>query len=368
MKINEIELITFKLKNKYHFKANYGQFKTRELLLVKIYTDYGIGWGSCPTLGPYYSQETIGSARYIIKKVIGPAIIGANIESIDDYLKKITHIRDNEFAKASIEMALWELFSKYNNKPLYKYIGGNKDIVECGNSIGMINEEESKIFQKIYDSLDNGYNRIKLKITPGWDIKIIESVRKEFGNIKLSVDCNAGYSLKDLDILKELDSYKLEMIEQPLHYNDLYNHSLLQKEISTPICLDESIHSIDDVKTAIKLKSCKIINIKPSRVGGINETIKIHNICKENDIPIWCGGMHESGVGLAYSLAVATLPNFTLPSDIIPPLEYYNNDIIKDDFSLNKEGKIKLNHKPGFGIEIDGKKLNRVTTSVINIK
>jgi len=360
LNIRKIELIIISLEKNNKFKANYGEFDERELLLVKLYTEEGlVGWGSCPTLGPFYSGETIGSAVYLIKNQISLRIIGKEITSIEEYHGLMGDIRGNKFALASVELGLWDLFAQKEQKPLYEYLGGEKNEVECGYSLGMIKESTELVLDKIKEVHNKGYRRIKLKITPGWDVKIVDEVRSYFPGISLMVDCNGGYKLDDMEIFKELDKYNLDMIEQPFYYKDLYEHSILQKKIDTPVCLDESIESFQDMRTAVELESCKIVNIKPYRVGGLYPAIQINNLCRDNNIPVWAGSMHESGIGRAFNIALATLPNFSFPADIVQTNESFKEDIINSESFLFKNGITTLNRTSGLGVKINNELLEK---------
>jgi O-succinylbenzoate synthase len=241
-------------------------------------------------------------------------------------------------------------------------LGGTKDKVDVGVSIGIQNSE-TELIKKVSGYLDEGYKRIKIKISPGFDIRFVKALRKDFPDILLQVDANSAYELGHLNLLKEMDNYNLLLIEQPLGYEDIYDHSKLQRELKTPICLDESIHSLDDARAAIELDSCRIINIKPGRVGGFTESKLIHDYCASRNIPVWCGGMLESGIGRAGNVALASLPNFTLPGDISASKRYYKEDIVEPEFIVNKDGTMDVPTKPGIGVEVNIEKLKKVTVN-----
>lgn len=263
-------------------------------------------------------------------------------------------------AKAGLEAALWDLFAKSKNISLSKMLGGTRNKIDVGVSIG-IQSSVSDLIKKIEVYLVEGYKRIKIKIAPGNDIQFVKAVRQEFPDILFQVDANSAYELKHIALFKQMDDYNLLLIEQPLGYEDIYDHSKLQRNLKTPICLDESIHSLDDTRAAIELDSCRVINIKPGRVGGFAESKLIHDYCESKNIPVWCGGMLESGIGRAGNVALASLPNFILPGDISASKRYYKEDIIEPEFIVNKDGTMNVPTKPGIGVEVNMKKLNKVT-------
>ena len=263
-------------------------------------------------------------------------------------------------AKAGLEAALWDLFAKSKNISLSKMLGGTRDKIDVGVSIG-IQSSPAELVKKVEGYLAEGYKRIKIKISPGNDIQFVQALRKEFPDILLQVDANSAYELKHIDLFKQMDDYNLLLIEQPLGYEDIYDHSKLQRELKTPICLDESIHSLDDTRAAIELDSCRVINIKPGRVGGFTESKLIHDYCASKNIPVWCGGMLESGIGRAGNVALASLHNFTLPGDISASKRYYKQDIVEPEFVVNKDGTMDVPTKPGIGVEVNMKMLKMVT-------
>lgn len=263
-------------------------------------------------------------------------------------------------AKAGLEAALWDLFAKSKNISLSKMLGGTRDKIDVGVSIG-IQSSVSELIKKVEGYLEEGYQRIKIKISPGYDIQFVEALRKEFPKILLQVDANSAYELKHINLFKQMDDYNLLLIEQPLGYEDIYDHSKLQRELKTPICLDESIHSLDDTRAAIELDSCRIINIKPGRVGGFTESKLIHDYCESKKIPVWHGGMLESGIGRAGNVALASLSNFTLPGDISASKRYYKLDIVEPEFTVNKDGTMDVPVKPGIGVEVNMVMLEKVT-------
>jgi len=352
IRIDKIEYYLIRLPLRYIFETSFGRFKYTSSIIVKFsYGDFS-GYGEIPVEeGPWYSYETIETALHVSRDFISKIILGKEYNSVEDMYRDISVIRGHNITKTGHEMAFLDLLGKLRKEPLYKLIGGLKDRIEAGVSIGVIGDL-NELFKQINTFLDVGYLRIKIKIKPKWDIDVISAIRKYYGDIPLQVDANACYDYNlHSETLHKLDRFDLLMIEQPLHYNDLFYHSKLQKEIKTPICLDESIKSMYYVIAASKLGSCKIINVKPARVGGILETIKINNYTKSIGIPIWIGGLLETGVGKAHLIAAATLDNVKYPSDISGSMRYFEEDIIDPPITV-ENGYIKVINKPGIGVEV----------------
>jgi O-succinylbenzoate synthase len=331
--------------------------------MVRVDAEGFTGWGESVAEGtPFYSYETVPTAWHILQDFLIPSILGKDITSIDEAIQLYSRVRGHMMAKAGLEAALWDVFAKAKNISLSKLLGGTKDKVDVGVSIGIQNSE-SELIKKVSGFLNEGYKRIKIKISPGNDIQYVKALRIEFPDILLQVDANSAYELKHIDLFKQMDNYNLLLIEQPLGYEDIYDHSKLQRELKTPICLDESIHSLDDTRAAIELDSCRVINIKPGRVGGFTESKLIHDYCASKNIPVWCGGMLESGIGRAGNVALASLPNFTLPGDISASKRYYKEDIVEPEFTVNKDGTMDVPTKPGIGVEVNLKRLDKVTVN-----
>jgi len=361
MKIEKIELRHIKMELVSPFTTSMGTEYDEEHIIVRVDGEGFTGWGESVAEGtPFYSYETVTTAWHILQDFLIPSILGKNIQNIDEAIYSYQKVRGHMMAKAGLEAALWDLFAKVGNKSLSEMLGGTKDKVDVGVSIGIQNSE-IELLKKIENYLTEGYQRIKIKIAPGNDIQYIKAVRKEFPDILFQVDANSAYELKHIDLFKQMDDYNLLLIEQPLGYEDIYDHSKLQRELKTPICLDESIHSLEDTQAAIELNSCKVINIKPGRVGGFTESKKIHNYCMSNNIPVWHGGMLESGIGRAGNVALASLQNFTLPGDISASKRYYKQDIVEPEFVVNSDGTMDVPTKPGIGVEINYKMLEKVT-------
>jgi O-succinylbenzoate synthase len=343
------------------FVTSMGTEYDEEHIIVRVDGQGVTGWGECVAEGtPFYSYETVQTAWHILRDFLIPSVLKHDLRSIHEALIPFKHIRGHMMAKAGIESALWDAFAKSQNISLSKMLGGSKQKVDVGVSIG-IQASEMALLKNVNAYLTEGYKRVKIKIAPGNDIQFVKALRKEFPDLMLQVDANSAYTLKDIELLKNLDDYNLILIEQPLGYDDIYNHSKLQRELKTPICLDESIHSIDDTKAAIELESCRIINIKPGRVGGFSESKLIHDYCESVNVPVWHGGMLESGIGRAGNLALASLPNFTLPGDISASKRYYKQDIVDPEFTVNKDGTMNVPSRPGIGVDVNMKMLKKVT-------
>lgn len=361
MLIEKVVIRKMKMDLKFPFQTSFGTEQERLFLITEIHSGDHVGYGECVVnANPYYSEETVSTAFSIIKEFLLPLILGKVLQHPDEANEMFKHIRRNNMAKSSIENALWDLYAKTQNKSLAEVIGGQKSEIAVGVSIG-IQETKEDLIIKVKESLDAGYQKIKLKIKPGKDIEYLRSIRENFGDIPIMADANSAYTLEDIELFKEMDRLNLMMIEQPLSHDDIIDHAILQRDIKTPICLDESIHSVEDARKAIKMGSCKIINIKIGRVGGISEAIKIHNLCVEHNIPVWCGGMLESGIGRAFNVAITSLPNFTIPGDTSPSSNYWERDIIKPEVTMDDKGYIQVPTSSGIGFEIDQEALDLFT-------
>ena len=361
MRIEKVALHHTKMELISPFTTSMGTEYDEEHIMVEVVADGIIGWGESVAEGtPFYSYETVKTAWHILEDFLIPSILSKELSSINEATQLNSRVRGHMMAKAGLEAALWDVFAKANNISLAKMLGGTRDKIDVGVSIG-IQKSESELIKIVNKYLDEGYKRIKIKISPGYDIQFVKALRKEFPDILLQVDANSAYELKHVNLFKEMDNYNLLLIEQPLGYEDIYDHSKLQRELKTPICLDESIHSLDDTRAAIELDSCRVINIKPGRVGGFTESKLIHDYCASKNIPVWHGGMLESGIGRAGNVALASLPNFTLPGDISASKKYYKEDIVEPEFTINKDGTMNVPTKPGIGVEVNLKRLEKVT-------
>lgn len=361
MKIKKIILYEIDIPMRKSFTTGFGTVTSRPTIIVKLETEKGVvGWGECPPLPfPMYKPETIDTCMIVIENYITPLILDKEFSAIEEFVSLYSAIKGNLFAKAGVETAVWPILSQIKNKSVAELLGGTQKEIKTGISVGIGSMEET--LEKIQKGLNANTHRVKLKIKPGWDIELVKKVRKKFGDIILMVDGNSSYNLADIETFKKLDNYNLLMIEQPLGDEDIIDHSILQKEIKTPICLDESIANAEDARKAIYLKACKIINIKPGRVGGLLESKKIHDVCQKNEIGVWCGGMKESGVAKALNSAVASMPNFIYPADMTPTQYDFEDDIISPNIVINDSGNIKVSENIGLGYEIDEEKLQRYT-------
>lgn len=362
MEIKRIVLRHLKMDLLNPFTTSVGTEADKDFILVEVESKNGIsGWGeSVASLTPLYHEETVQTNWHMMNDFLIPLLLREPvIQHPDELEERFKSVRGNVMAKAAIEGAVWDLYAKENDMPLSKALGGTKNKIEVGISIG-IQETEKALLQKVEDAVEKGFKRIKIKIKPGWDYDILRAVRKEFPDVPIMADANSAYTLQDIDKLKALEEFNLMMIEQPLGNDDIVDHSLLQPELNIPICLDESIHSAEDVRKAIHLGSCQIINIKIGRVGGLSESKKIHDLCQHHDIPVWCGGMLEAGIGRAHNVAITTLPNFTLPGDTAGSSHYWEQDIIEPEVEV-KDGYIHVPEKPGIGYEPNMELIHKFT-------
>jgi O-succinylbenzoate synthase len=359
MKITTLELRVVEIPYIHPFETSFGREEKNQEVIVRFSSEDAEGFGECVALDkPSYSYETVNTEWHILEDFIIPEVKVRDFKTPEDIQEVFRRIRGHPMAKAGIEEALYDLYAKQKGMSLSRVLGGNKSTIESGVSIGI--DKMEILLQNVAEKWAEGYRRIKIKIKPGWDVQVVKRIRKEMGDIPLMVDANAAYTLDDMDIMKELDEYGLMMIEQPLGYDDLYDHAVLQKELNTPICLDESIESVKDAEIALEMGSCRIINIKHGRVGGLSASKKIHDLCMRNKVPVWAGGMLEFGIGRATNIALSSLPGFCLPNDISATDRYYHQDIT-DPFVLNPDGTITVPDGPGIGVEVHDNVLERYT-------
>jgi O-succinylbenzoate synthase len=361
MRIEKVELRQTKMELVSPFETSRGVELFEEHIIVRIDGDGVSGWGEVVVEpSPSYSYETLTTAWHILGDFLIPSILGKEFPNLETALEPYKWIRGHRMAKAGVEAALADAFAKSKGISLSAFLGGTRKHINVGVSVGL-QSSPAKLVNVITEYLQDGYKRIKIKIAPGRDLELVKAVRKEYPNIQLQVDANSAYTLNDIEMLQALDDYNLQLIEQPLGYDDIYDHSLLQPKLKTPLCLDESIYNVSDTKAAIALGSCKIINIKPGRVGGYTESIRIHDYCAAKNIPVWHGGMDESGIGRGGNVALASLPNFVLPGDISASKRYYKVDIVEPEFVIDKDGTMEVPTKPGIGVEVNMKELDKVT-------
>jgi len=362
LQISLIELREIRLPLIHFFETSFGRTTERRIILVRVIAHDGAeGWGECTAgEGPFYSDEWAETAWPTLNEFLAPMVVNREVESAAQVYDLMKRVRGHRMAKAAIETACWDLEAKRAGVPLWKYLGGVQTEIPCGVSIG-IQESPEQLIEKIEKELSAGYQRIKIKIKPGWDIDIVRRVRERFPDIKLMGDANSAYTLADVELFKALDEFKLMMIEQPLAYDDIFDHAELQKQIKTPVCLDESIKTPADVTHAINLGACKIINVKLGRVGGHTQAKQVEAIARERNIPIWCGGMLESGIGRAHNIAMATLAGFTFPGDVSASARYWAEDIIEPPVTVTSRGTIVAPNEPGIGFEINRERIDQLT-------
>ncbi len=353
MKIDTVEIHQLSMPLVSQFETSKHVERDRECLLIHVEGDGNEGWGECVAQRvPWYSYESIGTAWHVLEDFLVPAILETELEAPSEFPERVAGIKGHPMAKAGLEMAIWDLAGQIAGEPLAEMLGGERTQVEVGVSIG-IQEDVKTLLEVVRNHLNEGYRRVKLKIKPGMDLEYVEAVREAHPDLALQVDANAAYDTNRSKIFEQMDQYELVLIEQPYPEEDLLAHAELQARVSTPVCLDESIDSVTMARQALDLDACRIINIKAGRVGGLTEAVKIHDLCSARNVPVWCGGMLETGVGRASNLALASLPGFTLPGDISATDRYYELDVAKPRFTLNSDGTINVPTNPGLGVDVD---------------
>jgi len=357
MKIDRLEILHLKLPLVRSFETSFGRLIDHEVLIVRAESEGIVGYGEVPAMAaPLYTYETVHTAWHIIRDFLAPRLKGQEIAAPGPISELFASVRGHNMAKAGIEMAVLDLFGKAQNRAVHQILGGERAEIPTGVSLG-IEESTADLLKRVEEAVSKGYQRIKLKIKPRWDVDVVAEVRKSFPTVPLMADANSAYTLADLDHLQKLDAYELMMIEQPLGYDDYVDHAKLQAEIQTPVCLDESIRSYDDARRAFELGSCRIINIKQARVGGPYSAKMIHNLAKAKGAPVWCGGLLETGVGRAHNIALATLPGFTLPGDISASERYYAEDVVDPPVKVTPQGTLRVPEGPGIGYTVAERKL-----------
>ena len=360
MKIERAVIREIPLRLREAFESSGGGVQDKRVLLLTLFSEGLEGWGECVALAdPSYSDETVYTAWHVLTEFILPTVVGRESADPADFLEPVHWIRGHRMAIASVEMAFWDLTARAEGVSLSKKLGGAQDMVPVGVSVGLKDTDEA-LLGAITDYLEEGYLRAKIKIKPGRDIEMLSLVRERFPGVALMADANSAYTLADLPRFKDLDGLHLEMIEQPFARDDFLGHANLQREIGTRICLDESISSAQDAVLALELGSCRTINIKPGRVGGFEESRRIHELMRAKGLPVWCGGMLESGIGRAHNLALASLPGFTLPGDISASRRYWEKDIVAPEFEII-DGLMVVPSAPGIGVEIDVGRIEALT-------
>ncbi len=361
MKIDAIYLRELNLPLVRPFQTSFGVTRDRRVVLAEVHSEGLIGWGEC-TAGehPHFSEESVDSCWQVIVDELGPLLAAAEPEHGGQIPRFFSQVRGNRMAKATLENAIWDLEAQRKGISLSHLLGGTRDRIPCGVSIGIQPSIEA-LLETIEREVAAGYQRIKLKCKPGWDVEVFDRVRNRFPAITLSCDANSAYRLKDQDHLMQFEAFDLLMIEQPLWHDDFYFHSMLQKRLATAICLDESIRNRRDALAAIEMESCRIINIKLGRVGGFSEAIAVHNAAYERGIPVWCGGMLESGIGRSHNIALSTLANFSLPGDVSASRRYWTEDIIEPEVTVSSQGEIMIPEMPGRGFSVRLDRVEKLT-------
>jgi o-succinylbenzoate synthase len=352
MKTEAITLREIHMPLVHFFETSFGRTYNRRILLLTAHCDGVDGWSECVAgEEPFYSSEWIESSWLTIAKYLAPAVLGRDLASARDCVHLYSRIRGHRMAKAGVENALWDAEARQKDQPLWNLLGGTRAEIPCGVSIG-IKDSVEQLLDKIQTELSAGYRRIKVKVKPGWDVNVLERIRSRWSDITLSCDANSAYTLDQIEHLRLFDQFNLLMIEQPLWDDDIFYHARLQKELRTAICLDESIVSSRAAAIATETGACRVINIKVGRVGGFTEARKIHDICQSQKIPVWCGGMLESGIGRAHNIALSTLQNFSLPGDVSASKRYWKEDIIDPEVQVSPQGMIAISPQPGTGYRI----------------
>jgi o-succinylbenzoate synthase len=368
VRIDRLELRLLRLPLVRFFETSFGRIDERTFVLVTVEEQGAIGFGECVAeANPYYSAETTATAWHIIRDFVAPLVLGRTFAHPREIYGALAIIRGHNMAKAAVEMAAWDLFARQQGSPLAALLGGRREAIEAGVSIGIQNSLD-ELVERVSIELAAGYRRVKIKIKPGWDITAVEIIRARFGGIPLMVDANAAYRLADAPHLSALDRFELMMIEQPLDEDDIRDHARLQQQIRTAICLDESLHSVKAADDAIAIAACRIINIKPGRVGGHGESIRLHDLAARSGIPVWHGGMLESGIGRAHNIHLSTLPNFTLPGDVAASRRYFAPDLIDPEIDVAADGMIAVPQGPGIGVHVVGDRVAAATEQRIELR
>jgi O-succinylbenzoate synthase len=361
LNIDAIHLREINMPLAHPFETSFGLTTGRRILLVELESDGLTAWGECVAgEHPYFSDEMIDTAWIITETELGPRLLDADLEGGGNCPGVFKQVRGHRMAKAALENAVWDLEAQVERVSLSQLLGGTRKVIPCGVSIG-IQPSLEELLDKISMELDAGYQRVKLKCKPGWDNHIFEAARARWPDIMLSCDANSAYRMRDFDHITSWDQFNLLMIEQPLWYDDFYFHSMLQKRLDTAICLDESIRNRRDALAAIDMESCRIINIKVGRVGGFSEAIAVHNAAAERGIPVWCGGMLETGIGRAHNIALSSLPNFSLPGDVSASSRYWEQDLIEPEVTVNAKGEIVVPTTAGRGFEVQRDRIEALT-------
>ena len=361
MHIEKVEIRQIRMQLRSPFETSFGITEDRRIVLVKVTDGPHVGYGEVTAAeGPFFSHETFETAWHVLCDFIVPWTLDRQFEHAGDFPPVVAPIRGHNMAKAGMENALWDLEARQKEQPLWRLLGGQRERIECGVSIG-IQPSIDQLLEKIQTEIRAGYRRIKIKIKPGLDLAVVREVRDVFPDVRLMADANAAYTLADTDLFRQLDQFKLMMLEQPFHWEDMIDHAELQKSIETPICLDESIHSGEDARKAIDTGACRIVNLKLGRVGGHSGARAVHDVSRDRNVPLWCGGMLESGIGRAHNVALSSLENFSLPGDVSASKRYWAEDLIEPEVEVSPEGEIEQRSQPGLGFRIREDFIDSVT-------
>jgi O-succinylbenzoate synthase len=371
VRIERLELRLLRLPLVRFFETSFGRIYDRPFLLITAEGDGATGVGECVAEdSPFYSSETTRTAWHVITEFIAPMLLGRDFTHPREIYPALQRIRGHNMAKAAVEMAAWDLFARQQQQPLCRVLGGSEAIIERGIASGVsigIQDTLDQLVERVGVELADGYQRIKIKIKPGWDVEAAARVRRHYPDAPLMVDANAAYTLADAPHLAELDQFDLMMIEQPLDYDDVLDHAALQSRIGTAICLDESLHTVKIGRQAIEARACRIINIKPGRVGGHGPSIELHDLAASHHVPVWHGGMLESGVGRAHNIHLSTLPNFTLPGDVAASRRYFSPDLIDPEIEVRPDGTIAVPQGPGIGVTLVDERVARATVERLEL-
>lgn len=368
MHIDSIELYRVAMPLIYPWRTAYGEDSVIESVLVKMTSGDHVGWGEAsPLAAPTYSPEWAAGVFHVMKTWLAPRLVGQNIESGSQLQQALSLVKGNYFAKGGLDMAWWDLHARQLGQPLYRVLGGESPMITVGADFGIMDSLDD-LLAAIGKAVEAGFPRIKLKFRPGWDIPMLKAVRDAYPDPVFHIDCNSAYRLEDVAMFRQVDEFNLAMIEQPLAHDDLVDHAQLQKQIRTPVCLDESITSLDKTRKALSLGSCLFVNIKPGRVGGMTNALAIHELCFRQGIPCWVGGMLESAVGVAHCIALGTLPGFTYPADIFPSSRFYRNDLGEPEITLAETAQVCALDQPGTGTTPNTDRLREMTLEQVLVK